>query len=129
MPIELTGRLDEESLEQIFAILTDQDIACSLFVSDGVSEKILYFSIGGIRREPVDAEPGRGRRPVADHRHRVARPPAGLGGGQALQAAARIEPGGAAAADREKRRVGQLDVAGRSGLALGHGATIPPAVR
>jgi len=49
MPIELTGRLDEESLEQIFSILTDQDVACSLLVSDGVSEKIFYFSIGGIR--------------------------------------------------------------------------------
>ncbi|MHC4471575.1 MAG: outer membrane protein assembly factor BamB family protein [Planctomycetota bacterium] len=49
MPIELSGRLDEESLEQIFALLTEQDIACSLLVSDGVSEKIFYFSIGGIR--------------------------------------------------------------------------------
>ena len=49
MAIDMKGQLDGKSLTEIFAILNEQDNACSLLVSDGVSEKIFYFSIGGLR--------------------------------------------------------------------------------
>lgn len=64
MAIEMKGRLDSAGLTEIFRILMDQDNqACSLLVSDGVSEKIFYFSIGGLRLVSVG---GRKTAPIGE---------------------------------------------------------------
>ncbi|MEN8150893.1 MAG: DUF4388 domain-containing protein, partial [Planctomycetota bacterium] len=63
MSIELKGRLDSESLDRVFAVLTEENVACSFLISDGVSEKIFYFSIGGIRQVSLG---GRKGVPIAD---------------------------------------------------------------
>ena len=58
MVIELKGRLDSESLDRVFAVLTEENVACSFLISDGVSEKIFYFSIGGIRQVSLGGRKG-----------------------------------------------------------------------
>jgi len=58
MAIEMKGRLDSESLDRIFAVLTEDNVACSFLISDGVSEKIFYFSIGGIRQVSLGGRKG-----------------------------------------------------------------------
>ena len=58
MVTEMKGRLDSESLDSIFAVLTNENAACSFLISDGVSEKIFYFSIGGIRQVSLGGRKG-----------------------------------------------------------------------
>ena len=58
MTIEMKGRLDRDSLDEVFSILLGDDVACSFLVSDGVSEKIFYFAIGGIRMVSLGGRKG-----------------------------------------------------------------------
>ncbi len=49
MALELKGQLTAEALEQVLDTLALGNGAYSFLVSDGVSEKIFYFAIGGMR--------------------------------------------------------------------------------
>ena len=49
MQIELSGPADEGILRDAFRRIIDRNLAFCLIVSDGISERIFYFAIGGIR--------------------------------------------------------------------------------
>jgi eukaryotic-like serine/threonine-protein kinase len=49
MALELKGPLTADSLEEVLGVLAEGLGAYSFLVSDGVSEKIFYFAIGGMR--------------------------------------------------------------------------------
>jgi outer membrane protein assembly factor BamB/tetratricopeptide (TPR) repeat protein len=63
MATEIRGRLDPTTLSEVFDLLSTGDRTWSLLVSDGLSEKIFYFSIGGIR---MVAQGGRAGRSTGD---------------------------------------------------------------
>lgn len=49
MQIELSGAADETLLRDAFRRIIERNLAFCLVVSDGISERIFYFAIGGIR--------------------------------------------------------------------------------
>ncbi|MCU0728183.1 MAG: hypothetical protein MUE73_20740, partial [Planctomycetes bacterium] len=63
MATEIRGRLDATRLSEVLDLLEAGDRTWSLLVSDGIGEKLFYFSIGGIR---MVAQGGRAGRSIGD---------------------------------------------------------------